>query len=107
MVLMGPLIAISQTLNDLDREEGQFYVYNDLAVRSCGNYRLKFEVYELFPNPQSPSNPRVPVAVAFSDVFQVFNPKDYPGVTETTELSRWFARQGVAIRMKYALDSFQ
>ncbi|KAI9340686.1 hypothetical protein DFJ73DRAFT_554249 [Zopfochytrium polystomum] len=41
---------------------------------------------------QGPSNSK---AVAWTDVFEVFSPKAFPGMTESTELSRAFARQGV------------
>ncbi|ORY53792.1 hypothetical protein BCR33DRAFT_693220 [Rhizoclosmatium globosum] len=100
MILMGPLIAVSRNLLDLERKPGTFFVYNDLSVRSSGHYRLKFELFKL-----STGGKEAPAAIVFSDIFQVFSPKDYPAVPDTTELSRCFARQGVDIRMKYALDS--
>jgi len=40
------------------------------------------------------------LASAFSDVFQVFSAKKFPGVIESTELSRDFARQGIKIPIR-------
>ncbi|KAI9332829.1 velvet factor-domain-containing protein [Obelidium mucronatum] len=101
MILMGQLICLGELLNDTENNPGIFFIYNDLAVRSSGLFRLKFALYKM--HAMRGSTP--PIAVAFSSVFQVYSPKEFPGVTETTELSKCFARQGVNIRMKYALDS--
>lgn len=40
------------------------------------------------------------LATAFTDVFQVFSAKKFPGVIESTELSRKFAAQGIKIPIR-------
>jgi len=40
------------------------------------------------------------LASCFSDVFQVFSAKKFPGVIESTELSKVFATQGIKIPIR-------
>lgn len=40
------------------------------------------------------------LATAFSDVFQVFSAKKFPGVIESTLLSKAFASQGIKIPIR-------
>lgn len=61
-------------------------------------------------NPNSPQgSPSAPVlnvgtapvlASVFSDVFQVFSAKKFPGVIESTPLSKCFALQGIKIPIR-------
>ncbi|KAI9332828.1 velvet factor-domain-containing protein, partial [Obelidium mucronatum] len=95
-VLMGQLVAVCSTLIDTDRDHGLFFVFHDLAVRSSGFYRLRFDLYEM----SSSRKASTPLSMTHSNVFQVFSPKTFPGITETTDLSRCFARQGVKIRLR-------
>ncbi|KAJ3227371.1 hypothetical protein HDU81_006753 [Chytriomyces hyalinus] len=44
-VLWGGLAATCTRLKDLDGVVGNFFVFHDLAVRSSGVYRLKFELF--------------------------------------------------------------
>ena len=52
--------------------------------------------------PNNTSNPvRVPIlASAFTEPFQVYSAKKFPGVKESTELSKKFANQGVKIPIR-------
>ncbi|KAI9332841.1 velvet factor [Obelidium mucronatum] len=96
MVLMGQLISECSKLTDTSGENGLYFVYNDLAVRSSGFYRLKFELYQMSNVLRGSS----PLAVVYSGQFQAFSPKSFPGLTHPTALSLCFARQGVSIRMR-------
>jgi hypothetical protein len=40
------------------------------------------------------------LATCFSDVFQVYSAKKFPGVIESTQLSKAFARQGIKIPIR-------
>lgn len=60
-----------------------------------------------FVNVGSPTTPQVlnngsaPVlSSVFSDVFQVFSAKKFPGVIESTGLSKCFATQGIKIPIR-------
>ncbi len=55
------------------------------------------------PNSQSPSAQVVPspvLASCFSDVFTVYSAKKFPGVCESTPLSKCFATQGIKIPIR-------
>lgn len=52
-------------------------------------------------NATSPNNGSAPVlASCFSDAFQVFSAKKFPGVIESTPLSKCFATQGIKIPIR-------
>jgi hypothetical protein len=74
-------------------------------------YRLRFSFVNVGPPIMGPigsanANPlittrRAPVlAAAFSDVFQVFSAKKFPGVCESTPHSKAFAAQGIKIPIR-------
>ncbi|ORY53793.1 hypothetical protein BCR33DRAFT_761113 [Rhizoclosmatium globosum] len=94
-MLTGQLVAICSPLVDTDKNRGLFFVFHDLAVRSSGFYKLKFDLYLM-----SDIAKTAPIATVVSEVFQVFSPKTYPGITKTTALSKCFARQGVKLRLR-------
>ncbi|KAI8611067.1 velvet factor, partial [Chytriomyces sp. MP71] len=96
-VLLGQLVAISTPLMDLDHERGFFFIYPELSVRTSGKLRLRFDLFEMVAGA---SGKRSPLATCFSDVFQVYNPKEYPGITQSTALTACFARQGIKMRVR-------
>ncbi|KAJ3227372.1 hypothetical protein HDU81_006754 [Chytriomyces hyalinus] len=100
-VLWGRLAAVCTRLTDLDGSVGNFFIFHDLAVRSSGTYRLKFDLYVM----TTTGAKMVPIANTFSDVFTVPSPKSFPGIPETTALSRCFAKQGVSIRLRTSFDA--
>ncbi len=52
-------------------------------------------------NPQTLSTGSAPVlASVYSDEFQVFSAKKFPGVIESTALSKCFATQGIKIPIR-------
>lgn len=53
------------------------------------------------PNGQGPNRQRAPcLAYAFSEKFQVYSAKKFPGVIESTQLSKCFASQGIKIPIR-------
>ena len=111
-------IGIWFVLQDLSvRTEGLFrYDPRGLALLPFSaqlthtqTYRLRFSFVNVGVPPSNGSingNPSVntgkaPVlASAFSDVFQVFSAKKFPGVCESTALSKCFATQGIKIPIR-------
>ncbi|KAJ3131590.1 hypothetical protein HDU90_008191 [Geranomyces variabilis] len=94
--LVGATVASCDPLIDVDGQPGMYFVYNDLSVRPQGSYRLKFLLVHL--------NLDLTLAEAMgtllTDVFEVSPPKTFPGMTESTALSKCFARQGVPIHIR-------
>ncbi|KAJ5101668.1 Velvet factor [Penicillium alfredii] len=92
--LAGTLVSSLHRLKDVDNSDGGFFVFGDLSVKIEGDFRLKFTLFEMRKD-----------AVAYlktiiSDRFTVSPPKSFPGMMESTFLSRSFADQGVKLRIR-------
>ncbi|KAI9297313.1 hypothetical protein K502DRAFT_323379 [Neoconidiobolus thromboides FSU 785] len=94
--LVGSLVASPQLLLDENDQYGIFFLFLDLSVRTEGKFLLKFTLFcindsvEATPATQS----------LFSNMFDVFPPKRFPGMTDSTNLSKAFAKQGVKIAIR-------
>ncbi|KAI4244077.1 MAG: hypothetical protein LQ352_006924 [Teloschistes flavicans] len=101
--LIGSLGVSAFKLTDSENALGIWFILQDLSVRTEGVFRLKMN----FVNVGSPTdatslnNGSAPVlASCFSQIFQVFSAKKFPGVIESTDLSRCFATQGIKIPIR-------
>ncbi|KAL2920343.1 hypothetical protein HK105_200416 [Polyrhizophydium stewartii] len=93
--IIGTTIRAPELLTDLDGSSGLFFVFSDLSVRVHGHYRLKGE------QPRSDV-----VTTVYTDPFVMYPPKNYPGLTESTRLSKWFSYQGATMSVRrYMVDS--
>lgn len=101
-----------------------YFIFPDLSVRHEGKYRLNFNLYEELKEPNDedaevaagsseredaksqPNNPLAPRShVHFrlevkSAPFSVFSAKKFPGLAESTNLSRVVAEQGCRVRIR-------
>ena len=110
--------------NYLERpKQAGYFIFPDLSVRNEGWYRLSFSLLEgtkeakdadpgrpfpPSPRPQDDGRPKAPLN--FEDMatrldvrsrpFQVFSAKKFPGLSESTELSRLVADQGCRVRIR-------
>jgi len=103
----------------LDRpKEAGYFLFPDLSVRHEGRYRLSFDLYEQAKEDRdmdqvvkeegesSPLNPeQIPEYFAWRmnikcKEFVVFSAKKFPGLTESTALSRTVAEQGCRVRIR-------
>ncbi|RDW70714.1 velvet factor family protein [Aspergillus mulundensis] len=111
--LIGCLSASASRLNDTEDKIGVWFILQDLSVRTEGIFRLKFSFVNVGKalNPDDPlheseiaeviNKGTVPIlASTFSEPFQVFSAKKFPGVIESTPLSKVFAMQGVKIPIR-------
>ncbi|KAJ3323772.1 hypothetical protein HDU76_013555 [Blyttiomyces sp. JEL0837] len=93
----GSIVSSLYRLKDLDNKDGAFFVFPDLSVRMEGSYRLKFSLFEIV-------NTEIYYCTSIcSDVFYVYPAKKFPGMEESTYLSRNFAEQGLKIRIRKEL----
>ncbi|KAJ5899599.1 hypothetical protein N7495_004343 [Penicillium taxi] len=92
-VLEGALTSSIHHLKDVNNNDGGFFVFGDLSVKILGEFRLKFTLFEI------KSNQAICLNSIISDIFMVYPPKIFPGPMESTLLSRWFAEQGVKLRI--------
>ncbi|KAF9350302.1 hypothetical protein BGX26_011490 [Mortierella sp. AD094] len=74
--------------------ESGFFVFPDLSVRMEGTYRLKFCLYEMVGKDVHFC------AYIISDPLVVYSAKKFPGMEESTQLSQYFAEQGLKIRIR-------
>ncbi|KAI7073270.1 hypothetical protein KC352_g42310, partial [Hortaea werneckii] len=89
-----------------------YFIFPDLSVRHEGVYRLSFSLYEELKLPEDEDKAGdVPRPDASSDAhvthrlevkskpFIVYSAKKFPGLTESTSLSRMVAEQGCRVRI--------
>ncbi|KAK2799056.1 Spore development regulator ryp2 [Onygenales sp. PD_10] len=111
--LAGTLVSSFHRLKDTDNTDGGFFVFGDLSVKMEGEFRLRFDLFELRkwknnpgngapydPNKRSYSEGVVFIKSIISKPFTVSPPKNFPGMAESTALSRSFADQGVKLRIR-------
>ncbi|THC88794.1 hypothetical protein EYZ11_011761 [Aspergillus tanneri] len=92
--LTGTLVSSLHRLKDVDNSDGGFFVFGDLSVKIEGEFRLKFTLFEMRRDAVHYLKSIV------SDRFVVSPPKSFPGMAESTFLSRSFADQGVKLRIR-------
>ncbi|KAJ5740021.1 Velvet complex subunit B [Penicillium manginii] len=106
--LIGSLSASAFRLTDPDNKIGVWFILQDLSVRTEGSFRLKMSFVNV-GTPSTDSSNGAPVinqgsapvlASVFSEPFQVFSAKKFPGVIESTQLSKCFALQGIKIPIR-------
>ncbi|CZT53150.1 related to VeA protein [Rhynchosporium secalis] len=113
--LIGSLSTSAFKLIDCNEKLGIWFVLQDMSIRAEGKFRLRFSFVNVAvpvspttnTAPGAPTPMMVPtktvapvLASCFSDVFTVFSAKRFPGVVESTPLSRCFATQGIKIPIR-------
>ncbi|KAK4951873.1 hypothetical protein LTR10_009793 [Elasticomyces elasticus] len=105
--LIGSLTVNAAKLEDDNKKSGYWFVLQDLSVRTEGHFRLRMNFIDVgivargAGATPSLNRGRAPVlAHVFSNPFQVYSAKKFPGVIESTELSKTFAKQGVKIPIR-------
>ncbi|KAI7082683.1 hypothetical protein KC356_g8187 [Hortaea werneckii] len=98
--LIGSLTVNASKLEDPEKKPGFWFVLQDLSVRTEGFFRLKMNFIDVGDGALL-NKGRAPVlAWTFSDKFQVYSAKKFPGVIESTPLSKCFAAQGIKIPIR-------
>ncbi|PVU99127.1 hypothetical protein BB559_000962 [Furculomyces boomerangus] len=92
--ITGSSVSSLSFLKDESGTDGAFFVFPDLSVRCEGVYKLKFMLFEI-----------VGSTVFFcksilSSNFTVYSAKKFPGMDESTPLTKLFAEQGLKIRVR-------
>lgn len=92
-----------------------YFIFPDLSVRHEGKYRLSFALYEELKDAKDmDGEDQQPVAVHSTELgahvshrlevksapFTVFSAKKFPGLAESTALSRMVAEQGCRVRIR-------
>jgi hypothetical protein len=107
--LIGMNAVNACRLNDLENKTGFWFVLQDLSVRTEGTFRLKLSLFDIGSSDGSnavvekdgPTQGKGPIlACNFSEAFTVYSAKKFPGVIESTPLSKCFAQQGIKIPIR-------
>ncbi|EHK26694.1 uncharacterized protein TRIVIDRAFT_167298 [Trichoderma virens Gv29-8] len=101
--LIGSLAASAFRLTDTTDHLGIWFVLQDLSVRTEGPFRLRFSFVNVGAHGGAGkvNTGRAPIlASCFSEVFNVYSAKKFPGVCESTPLSKTFAAQGIKIPIR-------
>ncbi|KAK5110855.1 hypothetical protein LTR62_005566 [Meristemomyces frigidus] len=99
--LIGSLTVSAARLTDDKNSTAWWFVLQDLSVRTEGKFRLRMNFIDVGALSGGLQRGRAPVlAHVFSDEFQVFSAKKFPGVIESTALSKCFAHQGIKIPIR-------
>lgn len=78
--------------NEID---GAFFIFGDVSVKVEGNFRLKLSLFEITSTGAVCLNKHV-----FTSPFTVYPTKKFPGMLDSTFLSRSFSDQGARIRIR-------
>ncbi|KAI9796127.1 MAG: Velvet complex subunit ryp3 [Piccolia ochrophora] len=98
--LIGSLSASAFRLADTHNKIGVWFILQDLSVRTEGTFRLKMNFVNVGEGNSLNTGSAPVLASTFSEVFQVFSAKKFPGVIESTGLSKCFATQGIKIPIR-------
>ncbi|ORZ09893.1 velvet factor-domain-containing protein [Absidia repens] len=99
-VLMGSLVSSPSLLKNPEGEQGLYFAFPDLSIRTEGRYTLRFSLMKLVSADfQTDAKSKI-IAQVFSDAFTVYSAKKFPGMTESTDLSKAFAKQGLKIPIR-------
>ncbi|KAI8825861.1 velvet factor-domain-containing protein [Fimicolochytrium jonesii] len=92
--LVGSLVSPCHVLTDIDGTRALFFTFPDLSIRTSGQYILKFSLYDMSKDASQA------MAFAVSEVISVYPPKTFPGMTESSQLAKCLARQGIKLHIR-------
>ncbi|ORY94722.1 velvet factor-domain-containing protein [Syncephalastrum racemosum] len=92
--LSGQTVSSMYKLKDINNNDGGFFILGDLSVKVEGCFRLKLTLFEIT------LSGAVSLQSIFTSPFTVYSFKNFPGLLDSTFLSRSFSDQGARIRIK-------
>lgn len=92
--LAGSQSSSLQKVKDNGRGDSAFFVFGDLSVKLEGIFKLKFSLYE------SRADDVEFLADVITAPFQVYSAKTWPGMGESTAMTRALADQGIRLRLR-------
>ncbi|ORY61780.1 velvet factor, partial [Pseudomassariella vexata] len=100
--MTGSMVSSLHRLKDLQNQESGFFIFPDLLIKIPGDFKLHFALMKMKTNPSDPGDlgEWETVAETDSDPFKVYTSKDYPGMAESTVMTRSFSDQGVKVRLR-------
>jgi hypothetical protein len=96
--LMGSLVSCPFIGKDEHGRTGVFFPFPDLSCRTPGSFRLGFSAMMVQTSGRYQRYPIV--AEVMSDVFHVYNAKDFPGMVASSDLAQTLKAQGCILQLK-------
>ncbi|KAK1691566.1 velvet factor-domain-containing protein [Colletotrichum godetiae] len=96
--IMGSLVSSPFVGQDENGNEGCFFCFPDMSVRTPGSFRLKFVLVVVDPTHMARKAPIR--STIMSDIFVVYSAKDFPGMQASTPLTKRLKEQGCLISIK-------
>ncbi|KAH9997384.1 hypothetical protein F4779DRAFT_180039 [Xylariaceae sp. FL0662B] len=93
-IMTGTMVSSLHRLKDTTNKEGAFFIFGDLTVRTEGEYILRFDLFQMEETYVTM------LCSVTSQKFRVHAGKNYPGMAESTFLTRSFSDQGVRLRLR-------
>ncbi|KAL9539569.1 hypothetical protein MBANPS3_010185 [Mucor bainieri] len=104
--LIGSSVSNAYHLYNENNEPGTYFIFHDLSVRTEGTFVLKFVFANLAAGEPLTMSTRIQQEV-FSTPFSVYPAKKFPGLTESTPLSKCFSKQGIKIPIRSDASSLK
>ncbi|KAG5463199.1 MAG: velvet factor-domain-containing protein [Olpidium bornovanus] len=101
-ILMGSLVGSPERMRGEDGKLADFVCFPDLSVRTEGTYTLKFSLMKIDSGSFFQRGGSV-VASVLSQPLTVYQAKQFPGMTESTALSKLLRKQGMNIPIRNSL----
>ncbi|KAI9485964.1 MAG: velvet factor-domain-containing protein [Benjaminiella poitrasii] len=98
--LVGSLVSSAIKLYDTEGNLGIYFIFQDICLRTEGVFRLKFSLIDIgsaYSQTVNTSTVSRVLKVVESEPFTVYTAKKFPGVVQSTSLSKCFALQGIKI----------
>ncbi|KAL2755497.1 hypothetical protein ACRALDRAFT_1082293 [Sodiomyces alcalophilus JCM 7366] len=92
--LIGTIVSSLHRLKDVQNQDVAYFVFSDVSVKVEGLFKLHFTLYEMAGEDCRQ------LAGIKSDAFYVYPPKSFPGLAESTFLTRSLSDQGVRVRIR-------
>ncbi|KAJ3185097.1 hypothetical protein HDU87_002663 [Geranomyces variabilis] len=106
--LTGCLVSSAYSLQNLEGRHGVYFMFGDLSVRVDGRFSLVFKLCSIASAESSAVPPQhfvsnditTVITQAHSLPFVVYPAKEFPGMLESTPLTRCFALQGIRLPVR-------
>ncbi|KAI0016777.1 velvet factor-domain-containing protein [Xylariomycetidae sp. FL0641] len=99
-MMSGTMVSSLHRLKDPSNQEGAFFIFGDLTIRSEGVFAIRFDLLQMEFGGDSEADSLVTITSVRSEDFRVHAGKSFPGMAESTFLTRSFSDQGVRLRLR-------
>ncbi|KAI8964508.1 velvet factor-domain-containing protein [Daldinia sp. FL1419] len=99
-MMAGTTVSSLHRLKDPTNKEGAFFVFGDLTIKSEGEYVIRFDLLQMTMDNLEDGEFWITICSVTSDPFKVHAGRAFPGMAESTFLTRSFSDQGVRLRLR-------